>query len=375
MSSVLPAYRSVNSVKVRRLNLSRNRQFWIFQSAGWGFWVGMLIVRDLTFVPAEYMLQRALIFIADAIVGAVLTTGLRFWYRWVWDSAISKRIAITVFGSLLAATVWQLFHYFMEQFSYGDELALSGDGLSELLRGALPFSFPLLLLWSGLYFFIKYYQLFQDEREKSLRSEALAHEAQLRMLRYQLNPHFLFNTLNAISTLVLEKATAPANEMLLKLSKFLRYSLDHSPLDQVTLAHEIETSRLYLEIEKVRFGDRMRLNIDISDEAQRAMVPSMLLQPLIENSIKHAISRTENGGSINIAARVENYKLILEILDDGPGFEASSEENNFPRSAGVGLSNIRNRLQEIYGKDHQIFFSNVKPRGCKVTVNIPHDRH
>ena len=122
--------------------------------------------------------------------------------------------------------------------------------------------------------------LLQIEQEKVLRSTALANQAQLSMLRYQLNPHFLFNTLNAISTLVLAKATQQANEMLTKLSKFLRYSLDHSPLDRVTLAHELETSQLYLDIEKVRFADRLRLQIDIGADAvsyTHLTLPTILL--------------------------------------------------------------------------------------------------
>ena len=159
-----------------------------------------------------------------------------------------------------------------------------------------------MLSWSALYFIIKYYQLLQAEKEKSLRSEALASEAQLLMLRYQLNPHFLFNTLNAISTLVLSKATGPANEMLTKLSQFLRYSLDHSPLDRVSLAQELKTCQLYLDIERVRFGDRLKTDIKVTDEAGQGLVPSMLLQPVIENSIKHGISKQELGGIISIHA-------------------------------------------------------------------------
>ena len=355
------------------LQLSRERQFWIFQMAGWSIWVLLLVIRDLTFVPAEYMLQRVAMFVVDAMIGMLLTTGLRHLYRWVWESRLPSRIAVVFFGSLAASLIWQPFQNLMEIFSFGDTAELAGTGWVSLFRGVLPFSFPLLLMWSGLYFFIKYYQLFQAEKEKSLRSEALAHEAQLRMLRYQLNPHFLFNTLHAISTLVLEKATGPANEMLIKLSKFLRYSLDHSPLDQVTLSHEIETSKLYLEIEKVRFGERMRLAIDIAETAQKALVPSMLLQPLIENSIKHAISRRESGGSISIRAHIEKRDLVLEVEDDGPGFEPESLGSSVKGFSGVGLNNIRNRLKEIYGSNHQLIFSNMVPSGCKVTMVIPYE--
>lgn len=373
MVTATESYNEQNALRGRRLQLTRNKQFWIFQLAGWGSWVLLLIIRDLTFVPGEYLLQRAVMFVTDAMVGIALTTGLRYLYRSVWEKNLLRRIAVAFFGSLVAAMLWQPFQNLMEFFSFGDILEFGDYGWLELFRGVLPFSFPLLLLWSGLYFFIKYYQLFQAEKEKVLRSEALAHEAQLRMLRYQLNPHFLFNTLNAISTLVLEQATGPANEMLTKLSKFLRYSLDHSPLDQVTLAHEIETSKLYLEIEKVRFGERMRLEICIGDEAQKALLPSMLLQPLIENSIKHAISKSESGGAIRITAEVSNGKLILNVIDDGPGLGNGTDLGAIADSTGVGLSNIRNRLREMYGSAHQINFANERPRGCRVTVVIPYE--
>lgn len=357
--------------RAKRLRLSREQQFWVFQFAGWSAWVILLILRDRTFVPEEYLLQRAGMFFVDACIGFLLTTALRYLYRAVWETHLAVRLAVVLLGSLVASVIWQPFQNLMEIFSFGDSDELAGTPWLNLFRGLLPFSYPLLLTWSGLYFFIKYYQLFQLEKEKSLRSEALAHEAQLRMLRYQLNPHFLFNTLNAISTLVLVQATGPANEMLIKLSKFLRYSLDHSPLDQVDLAHEMETSRLYLDIEKVRFGERMQVEIDVSEPAQRALVPSMLLQPLIENSIKHAISRQEQGGYIRLSARVVNGRLILEVADNGPGIDPT--RLNDGRSPGVGVANIRNRLKEIYGDRHRIIFSNNQPTGCKVTVEIPYE--
>lgn len=373
MNTATESYNEQNAVRGRRLQLSRNKQFWLFQLTGWGIWVLLLIVRDLTFVPAEYLFPRALMFLLDACMGASLTTGLRYLYRSVWEKSLPRRLAVVFFGSLFAAVIWQPFQNLMEYLSFGDILDFGDSSWIDLYRGVLPYSFPLLLLWSGLYFFIKYYQLFQAEKEKVLRSEALAHEAQLRMLRYQLNPHFLFNTLNAISTLVLEKATGPANEMLIKLSKFLRYSLDHSPLDRVTLSHEMETSMLYLEIEKVRFGDRMRLDISIAEDARKALVPSMLLQPLIENSIKHAISRSEVGGSIQITAKAIDGRLVLNVVDDGPGIVGQQNDGRAWDSAGVGLSNIRNRLKEMYGPNHQITFLNEQPHGCRVTVVIPYE--
>lgn len=356
------------------LALIRGKQFWIFQLLGWSVWVLMLVLRDLIFVPVEYIFPRALVSTLSALAAMVITAGLRLLYRLVWERGFVVRFLVGWFGSLAAALILQPFQNYIALLPFGELISLGDANAEDLLEGLYRNSFPLMLLWSGLYFIIKYYQLFQAEKEKSLRSEALAHEAQLLMLRYQLNPHFLFNTLNAISTLVLSEANEKANEMLTKLSKFLRYSLDHSPLDKVSLAHELETSKLYLDIEKVRFAERLRLEFDIEKRAEQAMVPTMILQPLIENSIKHAISKSESGGTISIVARVERGRLRLEVSDDGPGLPESEEQSDMlSLTQGVGVSNIRNRLQQIYGDEHTLSFYNAKSGGLTVAVEIPYD--
>lgn len=361
-------------MSTNRLALTRSKQFWIFQFLGWALWAFMLVLRDLFFVPSEYIFPRALIFSLSALAGIVVTSGLRFAYRMVWERGFVLRFLVGWFGSFGAALIWQPFQNYIALLPFGEVIDLSVMTADDLFDGLFRNSFPLMLLWSGLYFIIKYYQLFQAEKEKSLRSEALAHEAQLLMLRYQLNPHFLFNTLNAISTLVLTQATEQANEMLTKLSKFLRYSLDHSPLDRVTLAQELYSSRLYLDIEKVRFAERLQLEFAIDPEAEQALVPTMILQPIVENSIKHGISKTEQGGMIRIAAYRVGDILRLEISDNGPGLAAGAEsEAEFALSAGVGVSNIQNRLREIYADRHKLLFSNLETGGFMVTVEIPYD--
>lgn len=351
----------------------KTRQFWVIQLIGWALWVSLLILRDLIAVPPEYIFPRAMVFGVSAIAGGAVTFGLRFVYRLVWEQGLVIRFLVAWFGSLLAAAIWQPFRNFIALLPYGEIYDFSNASAQDLFDGVLSISFPLMLLWSALYFIFKYYLLLQEEKEKSLRSEALAHQAQLLMLRYQLNPHFLFNTLNAISTLVLSNATTQANEMVTKLSKFLRYSLDHSPLDKVTLAHELETSRLYLDIEKVRFADRLKIEVDVDSEAQAAYVPTMILQPLIENSIKYAISKSIDGGVIRISSQKNNENLVLTVTDDGPGIEGETTKDALVLSKGVGISNIRNRLDEIYGEAYEFTFSDAKPSGLTVTVVIPYD--
>ncbi len=357
------------------IDFIRSKQFWVFQLLGWSTWVLMLVLRDIIFVPPEYIFSRALVYSFSAVSAILLTTGLRTIYKLVWERGFIVRVLVTWFGSFGVALIWQPIRNYISFIPFGEVLSLRDASATGLFDNLTISSFPMILLWSGLYFIFKYYQLFQAEKEKSLRSESLAHEAQLLMLRYQLNPHFLFNTLNAISTLVLSSANDRAIEMLTKLSKFLRYSLDHSPLDKVSLAHELETSKLYLDIEKVRFAERLRLDIDIETKTELAMVPTMLLQPLIENSIKYAISQSESGGTIRISAHVREVTLVLQVADDGPGLPMlDGESDGSAFSAGVGISNIRNRLQGIYSHKHKLIFSNADSGGLIVTVEIPYDR-
>lgn len=356
------------------LGLTRSEQFWVFQLLGWSTWVLLLVLRDILSVPPEYILSRALVAGGSALAALPLTAGLRALYKLVWERGFIVRFLVAWTGSVVVAFLWQPIRNYISYLPYGEVLSLGDASAEVLLDGVWTASFPLIFVWSALYFIIKYYLLLQEEKDKSLRSESLAHEAQLLMLRYQLNPHFLFNTLNAISTLVLSSENNRANAMLIKLSKFLRYSLDHSPLDKVSLTHELETSTLYLDIEKERFADRLRLDIDVEAKAENAMVPTMLLQPLIENSIKYAISQSETGGTIRISARVREEILVLQVSDDGPGMPELNTGNEASLfSKGVGISNIRNRLQEIYGDKHKFTFSNAGLGGLMATVEIPYD--
>ena len=226
-----------------------------------------------------------------------------------------------------------------------------------------------MLAWSVLYFVIKYYQIFQEVQKSALKSAAMAHEAQLKMLRYQLNPHFLFNTLNAISTLILEQQTELANRMVTRLSSFLRYSLDNDPMQKITLEQELAALKLYLDIEKVRFEERLVLDLDIGEEASQALIPSLLLQPLVENAIKYGIARSEEGGQIRIAAKVFAGDLLMELSDDGPGAELV--DGVIPNANGVGLRNTQERLVELYGNTHSFRLSEKSPHGLTVNIRIP----
>jgi len=340
----------------------RGRLFWILNISGWsGYalaaWLGALAHEK----PEAYFA----VIVASAVSGFLATLMLRSLYQKLW----SRSVAVLGTATLVTCYVIAFFWQWLRNVLYYDWV--KNDWQPEHLMdyvGGVMGSFYIMLCWSGLYFGIKYYQQLQEQTEQTLKAVAAAHQAQLKMLRYQLNPHFLFNTLNAISTLILDGSNKTANQAVTRLSDFLRYTLDNDPMSRVTLGSELDALDLYLEIEKVRFGDRLIIEKDIDDRAAKALVPSLILQPLIENAIKYAISPMEEGGALRITARVQQSTLILQLSDTGPGL---GNGNNGQKSSGVGLKNTRERLQQLYGDAQAFTLAPNEPTGLTVTINIP----
>jgi len=345
-------------------------QFWMLQLLGWSGW-GVSTYLGVVFSstpPPYYSLYIATV----SLFGLLITLGLRQVFHFIWDMREPRRLLLALASALVAAAIWIALRRYLFAQLFPQELeGLVGDhgSLMYLLRGIIS-AFWVMLVWSILYFGIKYYLLLQQEREQHLRLAGIAHETQLKMLRYQLNPHFLFNTLNAISTLVMERQNELAAGMVQRLSSFLRHSLDSDPMQKVTVAQEIEMLSWYLDIEKVRFEERLQLHIDIAPEAERALLPSMLLQPLVENAIKYAVAVSPKGGSIGISASIEDEQLVLQVADDGPGLKPQVPDTR-RRSSGVGISNIRERLRELYGKRQSLRLSATEPHGLTVTICLP----
>ncbi len=200
-----------------------------------------------------------------------------------------------------------------------------------------------------------------SRRTADLKSQLAA--AQLDSLKMQLHPHFLFNTLNSISAL-LHKDVEAADEMIGELGNFLRLTLQNRASHEVSLEQELKFLRSYLEIERVRFQSRLTVEIDIDPQTLEALVPNLILQPIIENAIRYGIAPRPEAGRIEVHSRKLNRHLHLQVLDDGPGLpEAPSE--------GIGLGNIRERLERLYGADHHFFLSNRPEGGLQVEIKIP----
>jgi sensor histidine kinase YesM len=359
-------------MQVHRLLQDKRYLFWALQLAGWGSWgitfyLGMLFWGKPLGVYAIYLP-------IVSTLGMLITLLLRALYHATWNKDIAWRVAAVLVGSFLAGAAWMASRILLFRNLFPEDMLEEKSHEMEVwgyFEGTTS-AFMVMVVWSALYFGIKFYMMAQEEQQRRLKATSMAHEAQLKMLHYQLNPHFLFNTLNAISTLILDEDTKLANTMVTRLSRFLRFSLDNDPMQKVTVAQEVDALKLYLNIEKVRFDERLQLYFDVDPEAGSALMPSLLLQPLVENSIKYAIAQAINGGSIAVSASVEDNDLLLSVADDGPGLDLRN--GRLPKGGGVGLSNCRERMKEIYGANQSFRLSTTEPHGLTINIRIPLER-
>jgi signal transduction histidine kinase len=231
---------------------------------------------------------------------------------------------------------------------------------------AIQIHSTLLTYWSilGVIFAFDYYTKYRRHQLKASQLETRLAHAQLQALRAQLHPHFLFNTLHAVSTLMHRDVEA-ADRMIARLSDLLRLALENTGAQEVSLKQEMDFLHRYLEIEQIRFQDRLTVNIDIEAEVLDARVPNLLLQPLVENAIRHGIAPRAAAGRLEITARRRDGRLCLEVRDDGAGLD----RNGFKE--GIGLANTRARLEQLYGADHRFEMCNREEGGLRVAVEIP----
>lgn len=316
--------------------------FWIFQIGGWIVYFVMIYITFLTVAAEGNFLRLFYTKLFRTFVGFCLTCGMREFYKRIFDKySINFIVAAVLFSSVIFGCFWTIFeNLYAWQTSASYNFA---DSLSRAPRVVLDYAITL-TAWSAIYFGFKYWQKWQTERENALRSSALAQKAQLEMLRYQLNPHFLFNALNSIRASVDEDSTR-AKQMITQLSEFLRYSLLSESEKKIPLGEEIEAVKNYLAIEKIRFEDKLEIKFEIEKAAENFKVPCFLLNPLVENAVKHGLQTSAKPLKINISARVFDGKLVLEVSNSG-----KLETNQNGNGTKIGLKNVRERLQKLFGE-------------------------
>lgn len=238
----------------------------------------------------------------------------------------------------------------------------------DLLFNYVQFT-VVLFLWCTLYFGVKQWQQSVQERERLLRAENDVREARLTALRYQLNPHFLFNSLNAVSTLVLDGDAHRATSMLAQISDLLRTSLECEAPSEIPLSQEIALTELYLTIERTRLGERLQVHFAIPPEALDALVPSMVLQPLVENAVRHGVAALVEGGRIAISAGLAGGRLRIVLRNQSPRGPRQGEP-----AGGIGLHNTRERLRALYGANQILSLTWPEAGVCEVTLELPFRR-
>ena len=313
--------------------------------------------------------------------GFALTTALADWYlfallsiptlwlarRFHFDAARWRR-SLLAHGAASAA-----FAVLWVALRVGVELLRSRDRLPAFYFGEMfhwtlvrSFYFNLLVYWIivGASHGVEFYRRYRERELRAIELEKLLAQARLQALRSQLNPHFLFNTLNSISSLMRRDVDA-ADRMIVRLSELLRLALGNVETQEVPLRDELEFLRRYLDIEQIRFGARLQVTFDIPADTLELPVPNLLLQPLVENAIKHGIAPRKQPGRIEIAARREGPGLALRVRDNGPGTGQGAE------GAGVGLANTRARLEHLYGDRHRFDFGPAPDGGFEVRIQLP----
>ena len=355
---------------------NKNRAFWRLQAVGWG---GAMLLRAMSSIANGLSLSYLVLVLLQIITGFSITLILAVIYR----QLMSQRPIITWGVTALVLPVALTLYAFIDAWVNGLYNGATALPFAQRFIGSFYLDATLLMSWSALYYAINFFLQIEEQNDQLIQLENQATSAQLAMLRYQLNPHFLFNTLNSISTLVLLKQTEPANAMLSRLSSFLRYTLVNTPSGRVTVAREVETLKLYLEIERMRFEERLRTSFRIDPVTEPALLPSLLLQPLVENAIKYAVGPQEAGAEITIAAQLVGPNLRITVSDTGPGLQNSAASNRLsgvtfdggePVSTGVGLANIRDRLAQAYGEDHRFETMEPPEGGFAVVIELPYER-
>jgi hypothetical protein len=335
--------------------------FWPLQLGGWFLYTVAIATSNLPLRHEKELVAFRATFLISAFLASfwmyALCRAVRVRQVAVLPAVVLCMVACAILGlGCSAVAVWSEIYFGGSPFPFHWSSALSG-----MTGGAF-----VLIAWCAIYSGIKQYQALEVERERLYAAEVTAREAQLLALRYQVQPHFLFNTLNAISSLVVGNKPELATQMISRLGDLLRSTLDEPDVHFVSLAEELAVVKEYLCIEEIRFGARLRVTFGIPAETLSLQVPRFILQPLVENAIRHGISHLPAGGSLRLCAAREHESVELRIENDVAATRPSPE-----RCAGLGLANTRERVSQIYGSRASVTVRDQPPKNFLVILSLP----
>ncbi len=335
--------------------------FWPLQIAGWSCFYVLVFVSILPALKRPGTLRGSSVFVlsmfaASCLLRPVCRSLMSRGFSWI---ALEARAFVwSLIAGAVTAYVAELLAFGIRPLDWADWLVTFTQALFTLF------------LWCSLYFSIKQWQQSARERERLLRAESEVRDARLNALRYQLNPHFLFNSLNAVSTLVLEGDAPAATRMLAQIGELLRTILDSNAILETPLSQEIAFTEQYLAIEQTRLGGRLLIDLTISPDTLDALVPSMLLQPLVENAVRHGVAPLVEGGTIRIQSKLHGALLQI-IVQNSAKYPARAEAANRAAVHGIGLTNTEERLKTFYGTDYKFALQYQVADGCQVFVELP----
>lgn len=344
-------------------HLPRPRLFWLTY---FGIWILVSLGMGFSFslYPTWTLLHAMITGFAEQFVWALMGVAA-FLVAWNQPLDSSPRVR-SVLLLLISVALILLVKQVVDYLSISAMPWLDPPSFSRLAR-RIPYQFALLLFFFGTGYGIDYFLRYREREIAATRLHSQLADARLRALKSQLQPHFLFNTLNAISTLMHRDMEA-ADRMLIRLSDMLRTSLLHAGTQEMTLEKEIDSLRPYLEIQEIRFGEMLSIHVEVPSDLETVLVPHLVLQPLVENAVQHGTSARRGPGEIWIRAAADGRKLRIEVQDTGHG---TPEGWDSASTEGVGLENTRARLRQLYGNDSSLRAVNAPAGGFLVTVLLP----
>jgi len=338
--------------------------FWVINISGW---ILLTIVYLLLYYPS-YFKEPKIVYgvILSKFTGFLCSVALRYFYKKInyTSYSIIKLVLGGIIISLIASHFWFALDFIISIPLQGLQGLIDSYFIINVYLRTIWSGFFTLYFWSTLYFVIKFWLEWTEQKKQTEQAILLAQSAQLQMLRYQVNPHFLFNSLSSLRALV-RINQKKAEEMILQISKFLRYSLVTKKNNQVLLREELEAIGHYFDIERVRFGDKLHTQIDVDPKANEFLIPSFLIHPIIENAIKYGMDTSSMPLKINLIAKAAGSVLQLDIINTGQWINEGEKVSN--NGTGTGLKNVRQRLDLVFPNRNSF---HIIKKGNKVHIKI-----